>query len=87
MSLKFFYLGGNCPVQGEGMYDEYEFYFRARGEHWAIELTDPETQNIVMTLRVKYDKGGQFGAGWMPRDEAFLIIVSQYFKWKRDQDK
>ncbi len=82
MSLTFSYLGGNCPVQSEGMFDEYEFYFRARGQHWSIELIDPNTLKTVFEMRVEYGEGG-FSAGWMPHDEAFMIIVSQYFKWKK----
>lgn len=85
MGLKIDYLGGNCPVQSEGRFDSYEYYFRARGEHWSLELTDPTTLNNVMTLRVRYERPGKYAAGWMTSQEAFLIIVSQYFKWKRDQ--
>ena len=71
-------------MQAEGKFDEYEFYFRARGQHWSIELTDPETGAEIFQMRVKYDKPGDFAAGWMDSQEAFLLIVSNYFKWKRN---
>lgn len=83
MSLKFEYLGGNCPVQSEGKFDDLDFYFRARGQHWSIELIDPTTLQTVFEMRVLYCDDN-YGAGWIPRDEAFIIIVSTYFKWKRN---
>lgn len=81
MPLTIEYLGGNCPVQSEGMFDDYQYYFRARGQHWSIELTDPTNLIPILMIKVQYGDS-DFAAGWMPRDDAFKIIVSTYFKWK-----
>lgn len=83
MSLKFEYLGGNCPVQAEGKFDDLDFYFRARGQYWSITISDPTTLKTVIEMRMLYCED-DYGAGWMPRNEAFIIIVSTYFKWKRN---
>ena len=32
------YLGGNCPVQGEGTIGGKPFYFRARGSSWSLGI-------------------------------------------------
>lgn len=31
-------IGGNCPVQAEGSFDDKRFYFRARGEEWSFTV-------------------------------------------------
>lgn len=81
MSLKINYLGGKCPVQSEGQFDEYSYYFRSRGQHWSIEVTDASDMTVLFELKVKYGDS-DFAAGWMSENEAFQLIVSTYFKWK-----
>lgn len=35
--------GGYCPVQADGYVDTLPFYFRARGEHWSLQVAaDPD---------------------------------------------
>lgn len=40
-------LGGSCPVQATGTIDGEPFYFRSRGEDWAIEI-GPGNTNLVV---------------------------------------
>jgi hypothetical protein len=41
------HLYGNCPVQADGFIDGEPFYFRARGEHWSIEIGPGNTHLVV----------------------------------------
>ncbi len=81
------FLGGNCPVQAEGTILGKRFYFRARGEHWSIEIhptakgeyTDwPSTQivNGLASGTWYYDEpyGTWPDAGWMPQKDAVECI-------------
>lgn len=74
-------IGGNCPVQAEGTIDGAPFYFRARGEHWSIEIGG----GFVLEDTAKGIPGegfyleeewgdGPFSAGWMPEEEAKALI-------------
>jgi hypothetical protein len=62
-------LGGNCPVQAEGAIDGVRFFFRARGEHWSIDVGGDDG----FRHREKWGDG-PFEAGWMPEDEARRMI-------------
>ena len=31
-------IGGYCPVQGSGLVDGSEFYFRSRGDSWSMSI-------------------------------------------------
>lgn len=67
------WLGGNCPVQAEGTINGEPFYFRARGEHWSLEITDAEGKLVW-----EYDEDyphGQYSAGWMTEDDAKTFIA------------
>ena len=43
MELDIHSLGGNCPVQAEGLIDGHPFFFRARGAHWSMTVGSPAT--------------------------------------------
>ena len=67
-------IGGNCPVQAEGVIDNQEFYFRARGEHWSIGIGGSDVvgrPDWFMQARWGKEK---FDAGWMPEEEATRLI-------------
>jgi hypothetical protein len=64
------FLGGNCPVQGEGFVDGKEFYFRARGERWSMSIGGTD---VVMNPEWYYEQDfgeAPFDAGWMEEAEA-----------------
>lgn len=73
-------IGGHCPVQGEGICDGHPWYFRARGERWAIWFAEREGADPI---DVGFDEagwstGGDYGqwpdAGYMPDDVAWSLI-------------
>jgi hypothetical protein len=71
---------GNCPVQSEGYFMGYFFYFRARHRHATIEfynkkddfyvnfLTDPITVIILKTT-------DEYKAGWLSKKECRCLIL------------
>jgi len=67
------WLGGNCPVQAEGTLCGKEFYFRARGNRWALNVGG----DVVVDPEWKYEEpyGSEaFAAGWMEEKEALRFI-------------
>jgi hypothetical protein len=50
-------LYGNCPVQADGTIDGEPFYFRARGDEWAIEIGPGNTHLVVEALDVTEGTG------------------------------
>lgn len=56
------YLGGLCPVQGEGtLNDQYNWYFRARYDYWEFILepkgTNPLAHYFSLTAEGKLGRG------------------------------
>ena len=43
-------LGGLCPVQANGTIDGEPFYFRARHEHWRVEIGPGNTHLVVEAM-------------------------------------
>lgn len=75
MAIEIHEIGGNCPVQAEGMIDGVPFYFRARGKRWSLEI-GPNASIIESewSHSEKYsDK--EYAAGWMSVDEAKALIA------------
>lgn len=61
-------LGGNCPVQAEGLIADTRFYYRARGTHQSLETeTGFEFREPVI--------GNEFVAGWISDEEARRFIM------------
>jgi hypothetical protein len=74
MMIEIEWIGGNCPVQAEGTVDGKEFYFRARGEAWSMQIGG---QDVVGNPEWSYgeDYGDEpFAAGWMSEEEARAFI-------------
>lgn len=69
------YLGGNCPVQAEGIVDGQPFYFRARGDEWSLDIGPEDQWHGYGCWRIERDYGSGFDAGWMHRHEALGFIV------------
>lgn len=67
------YLGGKCPVQGEGEVDGEEFYFRSRGDSWSMSIGGPD---VIGEPKWYYEEDyGQWpDAGWISEDEALSFI-------------
>jgi len=82
-------IGGNCPVQAEGMIGGLPFYFRARGEHWSFRVADKPDGDPVDGLGFYYEEsyaeGEQFAAGWMEESEArtFIEKAAKLYEEKR----
>lgn len=74
LDYKIDWLTGFCPVQAEGTYQGKQFYFRARGNHWAFYIG---TNNPYGDPEWQYSEpyGDEpFEAGWMPEAEAIGFI-------------
>lgn len=61
---------GACPVQGEGVVDGYEAYYRARGEGWSLTVTLSEQEVWVFGEQPYAFPDG----GWLHRDESIANI-------------
>lgn len=59
-------IGGNCPVQAEGFFDDKAFYFRARNSAWLIEIGPGEIPWSCDEWEAEHDWGAGDEAGWMP---------------------
>ena len=68
---------GNCPVQVIGSINGYYFYFRARGEHWRIEIGEGAREPGVPLWEYSemYKEGETNAAGWMTSEEAKRFIT------------
>ncbi|NBT79322.1 MAG: hypothetical protein EBT04_12895 [Betaproteobacteria bacterium] len=78
MNLILDWIGGNCPVQAEGMLDGNAFYFRARGDSWEFHVAPTQAGIFgdAELLYIERDYGdGPFDAGWMPETEALGFIA------------
>jgi hypothetical protein len=69
------WIGGNCPVQAEGTIDGKEFYFRARGDSWSMDIGgDDPVAGGEWSYEEDYGKG-PYDAGWMTIEEARGFIA------------
>lgn len=81
---------GNCPVQSEGHFMGYYFYFRARHTQATIEFSKSEAgwENELICARYILATESDPYAGWMPKWKCRLLIriacVLFLFKRKRD---
>ena len=73
MSYKIESIGGNCPVQADGVIDGMPFYFRARGEHWSFRVADTAAGDPVDGRGFCYVEEYP-EAGWMEETEALAFL-------------
>lgn len=67
------WVGGNCPVQGEGTIGDHRWFFRARGDKWTFEVEyEHNGQPQVWSYTERY--GNWPDAGWMTEIEARSFI-------------
>lgn len=67
-------IGGNCPVQAEGLIDGAPFYFRARGSRWSLSVGGA---NVIGDPEFYHEEAygdGPYDAGWMGQEEARAFI-------------
>lgn len=84
------WLGGSCPVQGEGTVDGREWYFRARGQEWSFEVysSAEESEGNAPPLWWTWEDWGTWpDAGYMPDDEARRKIDVSVERFRRDRPK
>jgi hypothetical protein len=74
-TIEIAYVGGSCPVQGEGWIDGQPFYFRARGRGWRIEIGQSELPDIALWMDGGLYGDGPHDAGYMPVEEARALIL------------
>jgi hypothetical protein len=91
-------LYGFCPLQAEGKMLGYEFYFRARHEHWTLAVSlQKDIEPAILSGQTEepgffsYDgysgwhaEGSWADAGWMPFDVAIIIISQAAEQLERD---
>jgi len=81
---------GNCPVQAEGWFLGYYFYFRARGNEAIIEfsLTEAGWENDLIHGRYMLHRTTKdYYAGWLPKWYCKLLIWKGCFKFLFKKDK
>lgn len=76
-------VGGNCPIQADGIFLDYYFYFRSRGERSIIEFSHSENEweddSILETYilyNTKFPK-----AGWLPKWKCKILIYKGLIKF------
>lgn len=82
-------IGGNCPVQAEGIIAGEPFYFRARWQRWSFSVGG---RDIIMSPAFRHieDWPGEPGsAGWMTFEEAISCIgrgAEAYHMFKQEEN-
>lgn len=79
------WIGGNCPVQAEGMIGgKTRFYFRARGDKWSMEITNKSNDSL-------WYYSEPFGvwpeAGWITESEARAYIDKAFKLWQKENKR
>lgn len=85
------YIGGNCPVQAEGAFDNRRFYFRARHDEWRVHVWEDERRYKDIPWDEKtWETGADYGewpdAGWMPQHEAVGFICDSIETYRKEHD-
>lgn len=84
---------GNCPVQAEGHFLGYYFYFRARHSEAVIEFSKTEAgwDNELIHARYILATVPDPSAGWMPKWKCRLLInlgcLLFFFKFNKSKTK
>lgn len=83
---------GFCPVEGEGMVDGYEFYFRARGQRWTLYVAAVAGETGDPLDASAWSTGAPWGnepssAGYMSDEEAWRLIEEGVAKWRVERER
>jgi hypothetical protein len=68
---------GNCPVQAEGYFMGYYFYFRSRWNEAVIEFSKTEAgwdNDLIHARYILLDTEDEYAAGWLPKWICRLLI-------------
>jgi hypothetical protein len=71
------WLGGNVPVQAEGLVDGRPFYFRGRGFTLEFWVGEPGAGD-AFCFEEEYDGD----AGWVPKADASAFIIRGIAAWR-----
>jgi hypothetical protein len=82
----------NCPIQAEGHFMNYYFYFRARYDTATIEFSKTEAgweNNLIHARYILLTTKGMYAAGWLPKWKCRLLIWVGCFRFifKRNKQK
>ena len=82
-------LSGNCPVQAEGWFLGYYFYFRARWSEAIIEFSKTEAgwENDLIHARYVLATTELYAEGWLPNWRCRLLIWKGCLKFLFKKDK
>ena len=83
MALEIKSVGGMCPCQAEGVWDDQSFYFRARWGAWTIEIGATPDDAVSGELVAE---GEDSTGGWMSEEDAIKIVNEVYAKWSKKGD-
>ena len=81
------WIGGNCPVQAEGVVDGKPFYFRARWNAWSLSVDQNDDILNPEWCYIENYGDGPYDAGWMEESVALSMIkkaISIYLKEKNE---
>ena len=82
---------GSCPVQAEGWFLGYYFYFRSRWEEATIEfsLSEAGWENNLIHGRYVLITTDEYAAGWLPKWKCKLLIWKGCIKFlfKKNKNK
>jgi len=81
--------GGQCPVQAEGWFLGYYFYFRARYEEATIEFSQSEAcwEYDLINARYVLLKTDEYAAGYLDPRLCRLLIWKGCIKFLFKKDK
>ncbi len=83
-------LGGKCPIQAEGYFMGYYFYFRSRWSTATIEFSKTEAgweNDLIHARYVLVDMKDDYAAGWLPKWICRLLIWKGCIKFFFKQNK
>jgi hypothetical protein len=72
--------GGCCPFQADGYFNEFPFYFRARGGFWTLEVANPGSDPVSNGELLSLD-GLDPSGGFMEKAEARRILEEGFRKF------
>ncbi len=79
------YIGGNCPVQAEGLVYGKPFYFRARGQRWSMSIGGADVVGNPEWYHEEPWGKTMFAAGWMTEHEAIAMMTKAFALYARDR--
>lgn len=87
LAIVFDQIGGTCPLQAEGPFDQHRFYFRARYSHWQFHAWIGSDHYLDSENREEWVVEPSYGtdmfeAGWMHHHEAIHFICDSVEEYR-----